>query len=86
MVALPPRDEGKRLDTAEVISVIRTTLLRRGNGTTTPIRVITQFWTLEGELLTEIDPLPDDLVVNRDATGYAHALGFEGRTFTPSEV
>jgi hypothetical protein len=46
------------LDQAEVIQVIRTTLQRRGSGKSEedPIRVITQFWSLDGELLAEVDP------------------------------
>ena len=48
------------MDRAELIQVIRTTLLRRGDGKTTPIRVITQYWSTDGELLAEVDPLPDD--------------------------
>ena len=47
------------MDTVEVIQVVRTTLTRRGNGTTTPIRCITQYWSLDGELLAEVDPSPD---------------------------
>jgi len=43
---------------AEVIQVIRTNLERRGAGTPeSPIRVITQFWTLDGQLLAEVDPV-----------------------------
>ena len=43
---------------AEVIPVIRTTLLRRGTGQSedSPIRVITQYWSLDGDLLAEVDP------------------------------
>jgi len=41
----------------EVIRVIRTNLLRRGEGVEKdPIRRIEQFWSLDGELLWEIDP------------------------------
>lgn len=50
---------------AEVIQVIRTRLLRRGNGSTTPIRIIEQFWSLDGELLAEVDPCPDEASVLR---------------------
>lgn len=49
------------MDTCEVIQVIRTTLLRRGNGTAeNPTRVITQYWQLDGRLLWEEDPCADD--------------------------
>lgn len=40
-----------------VMQVIRTTNARRGDGVTTPIRAITQFWSMEGDLLAEVDPL-----------------------------
>lgn len=40
-----------------VMQVIRTTNLRRGDGITTPIRAITQFWSMRGDLLAEVDPL-----------------------------
>ena len=47
----------KPFDCAEVIKVIRTTLLRRGwEIPNAPIRIVTQYWTLEGELLIEDDP------------------------------
>lgn len=39
-----------------VMQVIRTTNLRRGDGVNTPIRAITQFWSMDGELLAEVDP------------------------------
>lgn len=42
----------------EVMQGIKTTLLRRGSGNDelSPIRVITQYWSMAGELLAEIDP------------------------------
>ena len=41
----------------EVIRVIRTNLLQRGEGVEKdPIRRIEQYWSLDGELLWEIDP------------------------------
>lgn len=43
---------------AEVMQVIRTNLLVRGDGKGDPLRVITQYWSLDGELLAEIDPTP----------------------------
>jgi hypothetical protein len=45
------------LDTVKVIQLIETTLTRRGNGKDDPIRVITQYWTFDGVLMFEIDPL-----------------------------
>jgi hypothetical protein len=43
----------------EVMQVIRTQLLRRGKGTPeSPIRIITQYWSMDGELLVEVDPFP----------------------------
>jgi hypothetical protein len=45
------------MDGARVIQVIETDLLRRGDGTPSdPIRVITQYWSLDGKLLAEVDP------------------------------
>lgn len=44
------------MNTCQVIQVIRTDLLRRGDGDKTPIRYITQYFSLEGELLCEHDP------------------------------
>jgi hypothetical protein len=41
---------------AKVIEVIQTTLEVRGNGKDTPLRVITQYWSLQGDLLAEVDP------------------------------
>ncbi len=47
------------MDKAEVLQVIRTTLLRRGDGKLDPIRIITQYWSFSGELLAEVDPTPN---------------------------
>ena len=47
------------MDTAIVKQVIETTLLRRGDGETTPIRIIRQYWDTDGALLAEHDPSPD---------------------------
>lgn len=41
----------------QVMQVIRTTLARRGDGKKHPIRAVTQFWSLDGELLGEVDPM-----------------------------
>lgn len=48
-----------KMDAAQVIQVIVTTLARRGNGKDTPIRVLTQYWSLDGKLLAEVDPCPE---------------------------
>lgn len=50
----------REYDKAKVIQVIETTLSRRGTGKdeTSPIRCITQYWSLDGELLAEVDPCP----------------------------
>ena len=45
------------MDTVEIVKLIKTTLLRRGNGTPeNPIRVITQYWDFDGEIILEQDP------------------------------
>lgn len=52
-----------KIDNARCISVIETTLTRKGNGRDDPIRIITQYWSLDGRLLAESDPtrsLEDD--------------------------
>ena len=48
------------MDTAEVMQVIRTTLTRRGRGIEgDPVRIITQYWSLDGVLLAEVDPVSE---------------------------
>jgi hypothetical protein len=44
---------------AKVIQVIETVLERRGSGkdNSDPIRIIRQYWSFEGELLAEVDPI-----------------------------
>jgi hypothetical protein len=45
-------------DCAKVIQVIETTLTRRGEGIEgDPIRIIRQYWSMDGELLAEVDPV-----------------------------
>jgi len=44
----------------EMLKVIRTNLAVRGNGINDPIRIITQYWTLEGEMLFEVDPMAQE--------------------------
>lgn len=51
------------MDSARIIDVIETTLTRRGNGKTTPLRCVTQYWSPEGLLLAEVDPCPDGTYV-----------------------
>ena len=41
----------------EVIQVIHTHLARRGRGTDDdPVRIVDQYWTMDGQLLVEFDP------------------------------
>jgi hypothetical protein len=51
------------MDKAELIQVIRTTLLRRGSGKSSddPIRIVEQYWTLDGLLLVEKDPINEPI-------------------------
>lgn len=45
----------------EVIKVVRTYLMRRGKGVPgSPVRIIEQFWSLDGTLLAENDPLQNE--------------------------
>lgn len=54
---------GRNHDYARVIQVIETTLERRGTGKdeNSPLRMITQYWSFDGELLAEVDPCSPDL-------------------------
>ncbi|MNC24427.1 hypothetical protein D3C75_724820 [compost metagenome] len=54
------------MDTCRVVELIETTLTRRGDGKTDPIRVITQYWTVDGQLLFEIDPIDRSEQASRD--------------------
>ena len=54
-------------DTARILQVIETTLLRRGTGAPrNPIRIITQYWSLDGQLLAEVDPF---LLLRKEVVG-----------------
>lgn len=45
------------MDEVEVMQVIKTTLTRRGAGVPDdPIRVVTEYWSMKGEKLCEVDP------------------------------
>jgi hypothetical protein len=41
----------------EVIQVVRTELTLRGDGKSDPMRRVAQYWSLDGRLLAETDPL-----------------------------
>lgn len=57
MVPVADTKNGVIMDKAEVIQAIKTTLLRRGEGTKdSPIRTVTQYWDFDGNLLIEKDP------------------------------
>ena len=47
---------------ARLIQVIETDLQVRGNGKEDPYRLIKQYWSLEGELLAEVDPTPKETI------------------------
>lgn len=45
-------------DAAKVIPVIKTESARgSGKSSEDPVRIVTQYWSLEGELLAENDPI-----------------------------
>ena len=54
--------EGVQMKDVYTIRVICTNLLRRGEGEdkSDPIRRITQYWTMDGFLLAEVDPYKPD--------------------------
>lgn len=54
------------METAEVISVIKTTSTRGDGTSANPSRVIIQYWTLNGELLFEEDPVESEGMVLAD--------------------
>lgn len=44
----------------EIMQVIRTNIASRGDGTENkPMRLVTQYWSMDGELLFTIDPMDD---------------------------
>ena len=64
---------------ARVIKVIVTDLELRGKGTSESVyRRVTQYWTLDGELLAEVDPAPDKPASNA-ASGLDYAIAKAGR-------
>lgn len=56
------------MDTARVIQVVETTILRRGDGqdARSPVRIITQYWTLDGTLLAEVDPCAETFPIEAE--------------------
>jgi hypothetical protein len=45
------------MDKARAVQVIETTIARRGKGVDgDPVRIITQYWSFDGQLLAEVDP------------------------------
>lgn len=49
--------EPMNMDGVRAIAVIETTITRRGKGVEgDPIRLITQYWSMDGQLLAERDP------------------------------
>lgn len=49
------------MDSVRVIQVVETTLTRRGKGIESdPIRIVRQYWSLDGRLLAEVDPQRDE--------------------------
>jgi hypothetical protein len=66
---------------AKIIEVIVTTIARRGSGKSgaEPIRVITQYWDKDGNLLAEVDPYAALAFEQLAAAGdqLAHNLTYE---------
>jgi len=68
------------MDKARVIEVVETTLLRRGNGETEPVRIIIQYWSREGYLLAEHDTLPRwTVIVNGSSRRVCRECNWRGR-------
>ncbi len=55
------------MDTLKQLTLIETTIARRGEGinNSSPIRVITQYWTPKGDLVFERDPCSLVLTVEK---------------------
>jgi hypothetical protein len=53
--------------TAKVIQVIETKITTRGTGkdSSSPLRGVTQYWSFDGQLLAESDPLPNHETITR---------------------
>ena len=49
-----------RITSAKIVKVIEVTATKGMGTEDDPVREITQYWDLEGNLLTEIDPYPYD--------------------------
>jgi len=69
----------------EVIQIIHTNLLRRGDGKKEVVRIVEQYWRMDGTLLFEIDPCGDAPYVcpncgnrRKERTGYCEACHHEG--------
>lgn len=62
-----PEEEGRKMNEhsdCHVIEVIETHLTLRGKGIDgDPIRRVTQYWSLDGKLLFEIDPSPGTITI-----------------------
>ncbi len=50
------------VDSARVIHIIETQAARGSGSTDRPSRIVTQYWSLDGELLTTHDPYTDDTI------------------------
>jgi hypothetical protein len=66
------------MDTVKRIPVIETTIARKGSGDGrhSPIRILTQYWTDDGQLLASVDPCaatltPEALQTIKEQLGYA---------------
>lgn len=50
---------GGETKSVSIEEVIITNILRRGNGKTTPFRIITEVWSKDGNKIAESDPCPE---------------------------
>lgn len=68
------------MNTVEVIQLIKTTLTKRGSGESMDdvVRVITQYWRMDGTLEFEVDPCPST-VTKQDTTKSRLACPFCGQ-------
>lgn len=62
------------METAEIIYAIKTTSTRGDGTSASPSRVITQYWTLGGELLFEKDPLLSGNITGENLSDFVDAM------------
>jgi hypothetical protein len=53
---LPPSIRPRGIDSAEVVQTIKTTAVFGAGIDSDPVRVVTEYWTLDGNRIARVDP------------------------------